>query len=112
LKSFTNNIVSICHTILCCSPRLLLQSVLNPQEGLLKGRYAWRKSAAKLDVIHVIGDFSYGDSATTFELIEGLKGRGKKLLGQCKSHAAGNNIQAETLLKLGDHAQCPVVVVR
>jgi nucleotide-binding universal stress UspA family protein len=34
-----------------------------------------------------------------------LKEKGKQLLEQCKSEAARNNVQVETLLELGDHAQ-------
>jgi nucleotide-binding universal stress UspA family protein len=68
--------------------------------------YLAQKCNSTLDVIHVIDDSSYGgDSANTFELIEGLKSRGRRLLEQCRSQAAGNNVQAGTLLKLGDHAQ-------
>lgn len=57
-------------------------------------------------MIHVVNDSTFGgDSAATFELIEELEERGKKLLEQCKSQAARNNIQVEILLERGDHAQ-------
>ena len=65
-----------------------------------------QKCNSKLDIIHVIDDSSYGgDSANTFELLEGLKSRGRRLLERCQSQAATNNVQTETLLKLGDPAQ-------
>ena len=71
-----------------------------------KSIYLAQRCSAKLDVIHVVLDSTYGgDSAATFDLIEGLKERGAKLLEQCKSEAARNNVPVETLLELGDYAQ-------
>jgi nucleotide-binding universal stress UspA family protein len=71
-----------------------------------KSVYLAQRCNSKLDVIHVVDDSTYGgDSATTFDLIEELEERGKKLLEQCKSQAARNNVPVETLLELGDHAQ-------
>lgn len=68
--------------------------------------YLAQKCNSRLDVIHVVNDSTFGgDSAATFELIEELEERGKKLLEQCKSQAARNNIQVEILLERGDHAQ-------
>lgn len=68
--------------------------------------YLAQKCNSKLDVIHVVDDSTYsGDSAATFELIEKLEERGKKLLEQCESQAKGNNVSVETLLEQGDHAQ-------
>lgn len=71
-----------------------------------KSIYMAQRCDSKLDVIHVVLDSTYGgDSATTFDLIDELKEKGKKLLEQCKSQAESNNIEAETFLKLGDYAQ-------
>lgn len=68
--------------------------------------YLAKRCNSKLDIIHVVLDSTYGgDSAATFQLIEELKERGKKLLDGCKNEAMRNGIQVETLLKLGDHAQ-------
>jgi nucleotide-binding universal stress UspA family protein len=68
--------------------------------------YLAQRCNSKLDIIHVILDSVYGgDSAATFQLIEGLKGGGKKLLDEYKNEAMINGIQVETLLKVGDHAQ-------
>ena len=68
--------------------------------------YLAKRCNSKLDIIHVVLDSTYGgDSAATFQLIEELKERGKKLLDECKNEAMRNGIQVETLLKLGDHAQ-------
>jgi len=71
-----------------------------------KSIYLAQKCNSKLDVIHVVLDYTYGgDSAATFELIEELKENGMKILEQCKSHAIKNNVLAETILEVGDHAQ-------
>jgi nucleotide-binding universal stress UspA family protein len=68
--------------------------------------YLAQRCSSRLDIIHVVLDSTYGgDSAATFQLIEELKERGKKLLEQCKNEAARNNVRAEILLELGDHAQ-------
>lgn len=71
-----------------------------------KSIYLAQRCDSKLDVIHVVLDSTYGgDSATTFELIDELKEKGRKLLEQCKNQAQSNNVAVETLLKLGDYAQ-------
>jgi nucleotide-binding universal stress UspA family protein len=71
-----------------------------------KSIYLAQRCNSKLDVIHVVLDSTYGgDSATTFDLIDELKEKGKKLLEQCKSQAESNNVEVETFLKLGDYAQ-------
>jgi nucleotide-binding universal stress UspA family protein len=71
-----------------------------------KSIYLAQRCDSKLDVIHVVLDSTYGgDSATTFDLIDELKEKGKKLLEQCKNRAESNNVSVETFLKLGDYAQ-------
>ena len=71
-----------------------------------KSIYLAQKCNSKLDVIHVVLDYTYGgDSATTFELIEELKENGTKILEQCKSQAIQNNVTVATILEVGDHAQ-------
>ena len=71
-----------------------------------KSIFLAKRCDSKLDVIHVVLDSTYGgDSATTFDLIDELKEKGKKLLEQCKSQAESNNVEVETFLKLGDYAQ-------
>lgn len=68
--------------------------------------YLAQRCDSKLDIIHVVLDSVYGgDSAVAFDLIEELKEKGKKLLEECKGEAMRNSVQAETLLKIGDHAQ-------
>lgn len=57
-------------------------------------------------MIHVIDDSPYGgDSASTLDLMEGLKKKGWDLLEQYRNQAARNNVPAGTLLEMGDHAQ-------
>lgn len=89
-------------------PRILVavDGSESAKKAFAKSIYLAQKCNSKLDVIHVVLDSTYGgDSAITFELIEELKEKGMKLLEQCKSQAIKNNVQVETLLELGDHAQ-------
>jgi nucleotide-binding universal stress UspA family protein len=50
------------------------------------------------------GEFG-GDSVNTFELVEELKTKGKKMLEQCEKIAARNNILIKTTSELGDPAK-------
>lgn len=87
--------------------------ILVAVDGSESAKKAFEKSVSlaqicnsELDVIHVVVDSIYGgDSATTFDLIEELKERGRQLLEQCKSEAIRSNVKVRTLLQLGDHAQ-------
>jgi nucleotide-binding universal stress UspA family protein len=91
----------------------LFSRILVAVDGSKSARRAFERSVhlaqrcnSRLDIIHVVLDSAYGgDSAATFQLIEDLKERGRKLLEQYKSEAIQNNLWAETLLELGDHAQ-------
>lgn len=61
---------------------------------------------SKLDIIHVVVDTAFGgDSASTSDLIQELRNKGKLLLERCKSEATKNNVQAGTVLEEGDAAQ-------
>ena len=46
-----------------------------------------------------------GDSANTFDLVEGLKAKAKETLEQCERIAAKNNIPIRALSELGDPAK-------
>lgn len=91
----------------------MFSRILVAVDGSESARRAFEKSVylaqrcnSRLDLIHVVLDSTYGgDSAATFQLIEELEERGKKLLEEYKSQAVRAGIQVETLLKLGDHAQ-------
>jgi len=92
---------------------LLFSRILVAVDGSESARRAFERSVylaqrcnSRLEIIHVVLDSTYGgDSAATFQLIEELKEKGKRILEQCKSEAMRNNVRAETLLELGDHAQ-------
>ena len=71
-----------------------------------KSVYLAKECNSRLDIIHVVLDSTYGgDSAATFQLIEELKQRGKKLLEECAVYASRSGVKVQTLLQLGDHAQ-------
>jgi nucleotide-binding universal stress UspA family protein len=71
-----------------------------------KSVYLAKQCNSRLEIIHVVLDTTYGgDSAATFLLIEELKAKGRQLLEECKTQAIREDVQAETLLEVGDHAQ-------
>ena len=63
------------------------------------------KCDSKLEVVHVVPCEFGGDSVNTFELVEELKNKGKKILEQCKKVAAKKNILIKTFSDLGDPAK-------
>ena len=59
----------------------------------------------KLDVVHVVQCELGGDSATTFEIIDELKRKARKILDECKNEAVKNRLQIKTIIKIGDPAK-------
>jgi nucleotide-binding universal stress UspA family protein len=110
----------------------LFSRILVAVDGSESARRAFERSVylaqrcdSRLDMIHVVLDSTYGgDSAATFQLIEDLKERGKKLLEQYKNDydlivmgSRGLGPFKELLLgsvsfKVMHLAKCPVMVVR
>ena len=67
--------------------------------------YLASKCDSKLEVVHVIPCEFGGDSVNTFELVEELKNKGKKILEQCKKVVVKKNISIKTFSDLGDPAK-------
>ena len=67
--------------------------------------YLASKCDSRLEMVHVVPCEFGGDSVNTFELVEELKTKGKKILEQCKKIAARNNISIKTTSELGDPAK-------
>ena len=67
--------------------------------------YLASKCDSRLEIVHVVPCEFGGDSVNTFELVEELKTKGKKILEQCKKIAARNNISIKTMSELGDPAK-------
>ena len=67
--------------------------------------YLASKCDSRLEIVHVVPCEFGGDSVNTFELVEELKTKGKKILEQCKKIAARNNISIKTTSELGDPAK-------
>ena len=67
--------------------------------------YLAGKCDSKLEVVHVVPCEFGGDSVNTFELVEELKNKGKKILEQCKKVAVKKNISIKTFSDLGDPAK-------
>ncbi len=75
------------------------------KKAFARSIYLARKCNSKLDVVHVVPCELGGDSATTFELVEGLKNVAKEILEQCEREATKINVPIRTLFKLGDPAR-------
>ena len=67
--------------------------------------YLASKCDSKLEVVHVVPCEFGGDSVNTFELVEELKNKGKKILEQCKKVVVKKNISIKTFSDLGDPAK-------
>lgn len=67
--------------------------------------YLASKCDSRLEIVHVVPCEFGGDSVNTFELVEELKTKGKKILEQCKRIAEKNNISIKTASELGDPAK-------
>ena len=98
----------------------MLSKILVAVDGSESAKKAFDKSVflaqkcnSRLYVAHVVLDATYGgDSATTFELIEQLKERGKQILELCKKEAVKKSVEVETLLESGDHAQVIIEIAK
>lgn len=67
--------------------------------------YLAQKCNSKLDVVHVVSCELGGDSAITFELIDDLKAKAKKILNEYKVLAVKNNVSIEIMVMQGDPAK-------
>lgn len=71
-----------------------------------KSIHLTQKLNSKLDVVHVVNDYTYGgDSATALEILEEIKEEGRKILEEYKNKAMENNVVITTLLEIGDPGQ-------
>ena len=70
-----------------------------------KSIYLAQKCNSNLDLVHVIQCELGGDSATTFEIIEDLKNKAKKMLEEYKIQASKNSISIQITVTQGDPAQ-------
>lgn len=90
----------------------LFSRVLVAIDGSESAKKAFAKSIflsvkcnSKLDVVHVVQCELGGDSATTFEIIDELKRKARKILEECKNDATKNRLQIKTIIKIGDPAK-------
>jgi len=67
--------------------------------------YLAQKCNSGLDLVHVVQCELGGDSASTFELIDELKAKARKMLDEYKIQAAENKVQIEIMVTQGDPAQ-------
>ncbi len=67
--------------------------------------YLAQKCNSKLDLVHVVQCEVGGDSASTFEIIEELKDKAKKMLEEYRIEAAKNNVPIQITIMQGDPAK-------
>lgn len=70
-----------------------------------KSIYLAQKCNSKIDLVHVVQCELGGDSANTFEIIEDLTNKAKKMLEEYKNQAAKNNISIQIMVTQGDPAK-------
>lgn len=70
-----------------------------------KSIYLAQKCNSNLDLVHVIQCELGGDSATTFEIIEDLKNKAKKMLEEYEIQATKKCISIQIMVTQGDPAQ-------
>ena len=67
--------------------------------------YLAQKCNSTLDLVHVVQCEVGGDSASTFEMIEDLKDKAKKMLEEYRVEAAKNNVPIQITIMQGDPAK-------
>lgn len=67
--------------------------------------YLAQKCSSKIDLVHVVQCEVGGDSANTFDIIEELKDKAKKMLEAYKIQAAKNNVLIQITIMQGDPAK-------
>jgi len=67
--------------------------------------YLAQKCNSKLDLVHVVQCEVGGDSANTFEMIEELKDKAKKILEEYRIEAVKNNVPIQITIMQGDPAK-------
>jgi len=74
-------------------------------KAFLRAIYLAQKCNSKLDLVHVVQCEVGGDSANTFEMIEELKDKAKKMLEEYRVEAAKNNVPIQITITQGDPAK-------
>jgi len=92
--------------------RILFSKILVAIDGSTSAKRAFEwsiylagKCDSRLEVLHVVPCEFGGDSVNTFDLVEELKDKGKKILEQCKKVAVKKNISTKIFSDLGDPAK-------
>lgn len=74
--------------------------------------YLAQKCHSKLDLVHVVQCEVGGDSANTFEIIDELKNRAKKMLEEYRIQAEKNNISIRITIMQGDPAKVIIEIAK
>ena len=74
-------------------------------EAFGRAIYLAQKCNSKLDLVHVVQCELGGDSAGTFEIIEELKDKARKMLEEYRVEAAKNNVPIQITITQGDPAK-------
>jgi nucleotide-binding universal stress UspA family protein len=74
--------------------------------------YLAQKCNSELDLVHVVQCEVGGDSANTFEIIDELKDKAKRMLEEYKIQAAKNNISMQITIMQGDPAKVIIEVAK
>ncbi len=77
-----------------------------------KSIYLAQKCNSKIDLVHVIACELGGDSATTLEQLDVLKGKAKQMLEEYKITAEKNAVPIEITVNQGDPARIIIELAR
>lgn len=82
------------------------------EKAFMNGIYLAQKCNSNLDVVHVIHCEMGGDSVNTFEIIEDLKGKARKMLEEYEKQAAKNNVPILITMVQGDPAKVIIEIAK
>jgi len=74
--------------------------------------YLAQKCNSKLDLVHAVQCEVGGDSANTFEMIEELKDKAKKILEEYRIEAVKNNVPIQITIMQGDPAKVIIEIAK
>jgi nucleotide-binding universal stress UspA family protein len=77
-----------------------------------KSIYLARKCSSRIDLVHVVQCEIGGDSANTFEIIDELKEKAKKMLEEYETQAAKKNVPIQITVMQGDPAKAIIELAK
>ncbi|MDE1726442.1 MAG: universal stress protein [Thaumarchaeota archaeon] len=97
----------------------MFQNILVAVDGSESASKAFKRAAylaqrcnSKIDLVHVVQCEVGGDSANTFEMIEDLKDKAKRMLEEYRVEAMKNNVPIQITIMQGDPAKTIIEIAK